>query len=555
MKGTTFVIRSMVCIYQKAWFALSRSSNRQRQLCHVVYAHPSAQTTQGRTYTLLRNVCTAQALLAYRKVRGVRAVAIYHLHVSIVKRSSGRSSVAAAAYRAADKLRSERDGMTHDYAPKSSAVNAAAYRSGESLQDKQRDITHDYTRKRGVVHTEIMLPENAPQEYQDRATLWNAVEKAEKRKDAQTARDIDIALPVELGRSEQITLVREYVQDNFVDKGMCADVAIHDKGDGNPHAHILLTTREVTEKGFGKKNREWNSTPQLKEWREKWANTCNERLRALDKRIDHRTLEAQGINREPTIHVGVAARNMERKGIEHPRAEVNRGIVARNTARHMHELKEGYIALDKEISSLQGQAAEARREANSLRIKAEEITERAEQINAMRGRLDELRAGGRQSKQQAQQLERSENQATAYFKRTYNFGPEQAAAEAARLEADAMSKNHLHDKLREKATPPAEERETVLLEYQWQKLHADINPYKQEIYDHLAKLKKESRARRQSVQDDLTRMRCERALDAISWQNFQEIVKETQPEHAQALIERYELARERERMRTFSRVR
>ena len=207
--------------------------------------------------------------------------------------------------------------MTHDYASKSSSVNAAAYRSGESLTDEQRDITHDYTRKRGVVHTEIMLPGNAPQEYQDRATLWNAVEKAEKRKDAQTARDIDIALPVELGRQEQTALVREYVKDNFVDKGMCADIAIHDKGDGNPHAHILLTTREVTEKGFGKKNREWNSTPQLKEWRESWADTCNERLRVLDKRIDHRTLEAQGINREPTIHVGVVAKSMERKGIEH----------------------------------------------------------------------------------------------------------------------------------------------------------------------------------------------------------------------------------------------
>ena len=160
----------------------------------------------------------------------------------MVSRSSGRSPVAAAAYRAAEKLRS--------------SVNAAAYRSGENLQDKQYGSVHDYRRKRGVVHNEIILPQNAPREYNDRATLWNAVEQSEKRKDAQTARDIDIALPIELDRQEQIELVREYVKENFVQKGMCADFAIHDKADGNPHAHIMLTTREVNAIGFGKKNRE-----------------------------------------------------------------------------------------------------------------------------------------------------------------------------------------------------------------------------------------------------------------------------------------------------------
>jgi len=374
-------------------------------------------------------------------------MAIYHLHVGIVSRSSGRSSVAAAAYRAAAKLRSDYDGTTHDYTPKSSAINAAAYRSGESLQDKQHGAVHDYRRKYGVVHTEIMLPENAPREFEDRATLWNAVEKSEKRKDAQTARDIDMALPVELDRQEQIELVRGYVKRNFVDKGMCADFAIHDKGDGNPHAHVLLTTREVSEKGFGKKNREWNGTGQLKAWRESWAASCNERLQAkgLDKRIDHRTLEAQGIDREPTKHIGVSAKHMERKGRKHDRTRVNQGIVARNTARHMHELKEGYISLDKEVSSLQNEAAEARREANSLRIKAEEIAERAGNIQSMRERLYELKAGGRQSRQQAQQLERSENQATSYFKQTYKFEPNQAEEEVDKLESAFHNKMHLQD--------------------------------------------------------------------------------------------------------------
>jgi len=133
----------------------------------------------------------------------------------MVKRSSGRSSVAAAAYRSAEKLKSEQDGMIHDFSrktDKSNAVNASAYRSGESLQHDHGGAIHDYTRIRGVVHTEIFLPENTPQEYHDRATLWNAVEKAEKRKDAQTARDIDIALPRELDRQEQIELVRDYVK-------------------------------------------------------------------------------------------------------------------------------------------------------------------------------------------------------------------------------------------------------------------------------------------------------------------------------------------------------
>ena len=485
-------------------------------------------------------------------------MAIYHLHVSMVKRSSGRSSVAAAAYRSAEKLRSEQDGMTHDYTPRTSSVNAAAYRSGEKLGE------YDYTRKQGVVHTEIMLPSNAPREYEDRATLWNANEKSEKRKDAQTARDIDIALPIELDRQEHIILVRAYVKENFVDKGMCGDLAIHDKGDGNPHAHILLTTREVSEKGFGKKNRDWNSTAQLKSWRENWAVACNECLRKHNKRIDHRTLKAQGIDREPTIHIGVVAKHMERKGLEHPRARLNREIIARNTARHMHELKEGYIALDKEISSLHEITTEARREMNSLRRTAEEIEERAGNIHRIAEQIDELKAKRQgmsvfQSKKEIdadiQQFERVHEQATNYFTRTYQFTPEQAELEVKRMEATAESKRHLQDKLQEKITPLKEQREACLLDYQWQKLYAELNPDKQEIYNYLAKLEKDNRLQRQSVQDNLARLRCERVLDVITERNFQEIVKQAPPEKAQALMERYERERERERLRTFQRGR
>ena len=147
-------------------------------------------------------------------------MAIYHCTCKIIGRSDGRS-----------------------------AVGAAAYRSGEKITNDYDGLTHDYTNKGGVVHTEIMLPENAPQEWQDRATLWNEVERAEKDSRAQLAREYEIALPRELSREEQIQLVRDFVQENFVKNGMCADIAIHDKEDGNPHAHILLTMRPLDEKG------------------------------------------------------------------------------------------------------------------------------------------------------------------------------------------------------------------------------------------------------------------------------------------------------------------
>jgi len=143
-----------------------------------------------------------------------------HIPVSIIKRSAGRSAVAAAAYRSGTKLTNEWDGMTHDY-----------------------------TRKGGIVHAEIMLPAYAPPEFADRSILWNSVEQIEKTRDSQLAREIEAALPRELSGEQQLALVRAYVKDNFVDKGMCADFAIHDKGTGNPHVHIMLTLRPLKENG------------------------------------------------------------------------------------------------------------------------------------------------------------------------------------------------------------------------------------------------------------------------------------------------------------------
>lgn len=143
-------------------------------------------------------------------------MAIYHCTCKIISRGQGRS-----------------------------AVGAAAYRSGEKLYNEYDGIEHDYTKKGGVVYSEIMLCENAPKEYQDRQTLWNAVEQIEKSSKAQLAREYEVALPVELSREEQIKLVRDFAKENFVDNGMCVDFSIHDKEDGNPHAHIMLTTRPI----------------------------------------------------------------------------------------------------------------------------------------------------------------------------------------------------------------------------------------------------------------------------------------------------------------------
>ena len=133
---------------------------------------------------------------------------------------------------------------------------ASAYISGTRLENTWDGVTHDYTRKKHVIYTEVMLPPNAPQEYADRSLLWNSVEWNETKANAQLARSIELALPAELNHEQNIDLVRKLVQELFVDKGMCADVAFHDKGDGNPHAHILLTMRPLTPDGkWGDKSR------------------------------------------------------------------------------------------------------------------------------------------------------------------------------------------------------------------------------------------------------------------------------------------------------------
>jgi ATP-dependent exoDNAse (exonuclease V) alpha subunit len=238
-----------------------------------------------------------------------------------------------------------------------SAVQKAAYRAGELLKSDFDGREHDYTRKGGVAYTEIMLLDHAPAEYSDRSALWNAVEKIEKADNAQLAREIEFSLPRELTREQGITLVRDYVQQTFVDKGMCADVCVHDKGDGNPHAHIMLTMRPINEDGTwgGKQKKEyildsdgskiydpkkrqykcrsipssdWNDRGKAEEWRAGWevfANAALERS-GSEERINHKSYERQGLDIIPTVHLGPAASQMERNGIRTERGDMNREI-------------------------------------------------------------------------------------------------------------------------------------------------------------------------------------------------------------------------------------
>ena len=214
-------------------------------------------------------------------------MAIYHFDASVISRSKGRSSTAASAYRAAERV-----------------------------VDRRTGEVHDYTRKHGVEHTEILAPAHAPDWARDRSALWNAVEQIERRKDAQVSREVRVALPSELSVEQNRDLVRGFVQEQFVARGMVADIALHAPGregdQRNHHAHIMLTTREIGPEGFGAKNRDWNAKELLVDWRSSWAEHVNRTLErcSVYERVDHRTLEAQ---REDALERASAA---ERNGDE-----------------------------------------------------------------------------------------------------------------------------------------------------------------------------------------------------------------------------------------------
>ena len=310
-------------------------------------------------------------------------MAIYHMEAKVVSRGAGRSAVAASAYLSCSRLYNDYDG-----------------------------IQHDYTKKRGLVWQEVFLPKCAPQEWQDREKLWNAVEEVETAKDSRLAREFVVALPIELNREEQIALLQEFIREQFVSDGMCADAAIHDTDGHNPHAHILLTVRPLDEQGhwqyktekeylcmrngeekgftaaefklaqnegwekqypykvgkkkvymtpsaaetqglvradkhpkstrYGRQNpisERWNSEEQLTAWRAAWADVSNRYLERAgrEERIDHRSNAARGLDEIPTIHEGVTAQALERKGIISDRCEINRQIKADNAL--LRELK------------------------------------------------------------------------------------------------------------------------------------------------------------------------------------------------------------------------
>ena len=310
-------------------------------------------------------------------------MAIYHLEAKVISRGAGRSACAASAYLSCSQILNDYDG-----------------------------IQHDYTRKSGLVWQQVFLPEYAPQEWSDRAVLWNAVEAYEKTKDSRLAREFVVALPIELEKDQWTALLTEYIQTNFVAEGMCADVAIHDTDGHNPHAHIMLTVRPLDEHGkwqyktekeylcvrdgeergftaaefkaaqvdgwekqyqykvgkkkvymapsaaeaqglvrvskhpksakYGRQNpiaEKWNSDEQIVAWRKAWADITNAHLEraGADARIDHRSHAERGLDEQPTIHEGVVARALEKKGIIADRCEINRQIKVDNAL--LRELK------------------------------------------------------------------------------------------------------------------------------------------------------------------------------------------------------------------------
>ncbi len=237
-------------------------------------------------------------------------MATYHLSARIIKRSQGKSAVAASAYRAGSKYFDEREEKTWDY------------------------------RNKKVAHSEILAPEHAGQWATDRESLWNNVQNKERQwKNGQLARDINIALPRELSLQKNIELVRQYAQENFVDKGMIADINIHEEkasdGGMNPHAHIMLTMKDIDKKTGelkSAKNRDWNNKNLLKEWRSNWADSVNDAYEENNstESVDNRTLEEQGIEREPEIHVGFASNDIQQKNGYGERFERNEQIKERN---------------------------------------------------------------------------------------------------------------------------------------------------------------------------------------------------------------------------------
>ena len=332
-------------------------------------------------------------------------MAIFHCSIKIISRSAGKS-----------------------------ATSASAYRAGTKVYDDELGETFDYTKKRGVVFSEVLLCANAPQEFTDREKMWNSVQAIEKAKNSQLCREVEVALPVELSREEQVRLVREYIQENFTSKGMCADWALHDKGDGNPHAHILLTVRPIKSNGeWGAKRKDsyalddkgnkipvidlntgkqkigsrgrkmwerisipstdWNDQSRAEEWRKGWADACNKYLQGRT-RIDHRSYVRQGKKQLPTMHEGYVARKIAKRGKKSTIIEYNAKV--RRTNDYSQATEQGLQAVEAELKQL---------EAELEKLKSEQKGRKKNELNA---RIAELL--GRGSRTDSQPISRSQTQ-------------------------------------------------------------------------------------------------------------------------------------------------
>ena len=301
-------------------------------------------------------------------------MAIYHLSVKTISRSAGRSATAAAAYRA-----------------------------GVEITDERTGEIHDYTRKGGVESAAIILPENAPDWARDRAQLWNAAEQAEKRKNSTVAREFEIALPAELSPAEREKLAHDFARELVKRHGCAADVAIHAPGkegdNRNHHAHILLSTRRLEADGFTEKTRELDDQKTGKvivtEWRERFAQLQNERLREAGHsvQVDHRSLEAQGIEREATRHLGPTATAIERRTGQpsHKRQQHNEDALERlQRARDAGELERQGKEADRSIIDLSGDLDAAKRERAAQQQRDQEQRQQAERLRIERMNSTEL---------------------------------------------------------------------------------------------------------------------------------------------------------------------
>lgn len=324
-------------------------------------------------------------------------MAIFHCQIKIISRGKGKTATAAAAYR-----------------------------SGTKIVDGEFGKTHDYTRKGGVAFSEILLCVNAPSKYSDRQTLWNEVQKIEKQKNAQLCREVEVALPIEFSRNEQIEVVREYIKKNFTDKGMIADWSLHDKSDGNPHAHILLTMRPLKTNGeWGAKRKDryaldengnkipiidvltnkqkigaggrkmwerisvpttdWNDQTKAEEWRKSWADICNEHLKG-QAHINHLSYARQGKKQLPTIHEGYVARKIAKIGR-------HSNIISYNQQVRQHNALEQ--ANEQDIQTAENELKQLENELE--KIKSEQKGQEQDGFSSIRRDFAELLARGKKT--------------------------------------------------------------------------------------------------------------------------------------------------------------